>query len=156
MQASRLGADTVSAAITATRGAAYRTARAQSAAAFVRAVREQALATGTRGLDDVAAQAALGASGAGRVGALDALDEDGTTYYASELLDRSTCTPCGSVDGREYASRAAALEDYPDGRYRDCEGGDRCRGTLVAVSADEVAPSLPAEDREDVRSRVTA
>lgn len=64
--------------------------------------------------------------------------------YASELLDRSTCGPCSLVDGREYASEAAARLDYPHGVYRACEGGARCRGTLVFVWSTE-EPATPGE-----------
>lgn len=53
--------------------------------------------------------------------------------YASELMDGNTCGPCSIVDGREYATLADARLDYPAGRYVRCEGGDRCRGTLVFV-----------------------
>lgn len=64
--------------------------------------------------------------------------------YASELLDRNTCGPCSLIDGHEYDSEAQALADYPTGTYVDCEGGDRCRGTLVYVWSSEAPPSLPA------------
>lgn len=54
------------------------------------------------------------------------------SVYASELLDGATCDNCSTVDGREYESIAAAMEDYPDGGpYYACRGGSRCRGTLV-------------------------
>jgi len=68
--------------------------------------------------------------------------EAGAWYYASELLDRNTCTPCAQVDGREYATWADALVDYPTGQYRLCEGGTRCRGVVVMVSAREERASL--------------
>ena len=58
-------------------------------------------------------------------------------YYASELLDRSTCVPCERVDGTEYATLAEAKVDYPAGGYVNCAGGDRCRGTIVAVWSTE-------------------
>ena len=64
------------------------------------------------------------------------------TIYASELLDRNTCTPCSHVDGHEYATLDEALADYPLGRYRECAGGDRCRGTLVYVWPTEADPTL--------------
>lgn len=53
--------------------------------------------------------------------------------YASELLDRATCSACSAKDGTEYASANDARGDYPSGGYRECLGGGRCRGTLVAV-----------------------
>lgn len=54
------------------------------------------------------------------------------TIYASELLDANTCTRCNSIDGEEWSTLALAEESYPIGGYIDCEGGLRCRGTLVA------------------------
>lgn len=88
--------------------------------------------SGTAG-DDLARQAANTALGVGRGEAVEA----GPTperVYASELRDRNTCVPCYHVDGREYTSMAAALGDYPQaGAYRNCEGGSRCRGTLIFV-----------------------
>lgn len=64
----------------------------------------------------------------------------GATFYASELLDQATCDPCAAIDGTDYESLDDASDDYPAGGYVDCEGGDRCRGTLVAVMGDESAP----------------
>lgn len=61
--------------------------------------------------------------------------------YASELLDRNTCGPCSLIDGTEYPSLSAARVDYPIGNYIRCEGGDRCRGTLVFVWATEAPPT---------------
>lgn len=54
-------------------------------------------------------------------------------YYASEILDNNTCQPCSSVDGTEYTSLSDSERDYPGGGFVDCAGGDRCRGTIVAV-----------------------
>lgn len=62
--------------------------------------------------------------------------------YASEILDRNTCGPCSLIDGHEYESMAAARADYPMGGYRNCEGGPRCRGTLVIVWPTEADPTL--------------
>ena len=53
-------------------------------------------------------------------------------YYASELLDANTCVACSSIDGTHYPSLGEAERDYVGG-YVSCAGGDRCRGTLVAV-----------------------
>ena len=54
--------------------------------------------------------------------------------YASELMDENTCSPCADVDGTEWDTVEAAEADaYPAGGYIECEGGGRCRGTLVAV-----------------------
>lgn len=54
-------------------------------------------------------------------------------YYASELLDASTCSECSIRDGMHYNSLADAEVDYPTGGYKNCKGGPRCRGTIVAV-----------------------
>lgn len=59
--------------------------------------------------------------------------------YASEMLDKRTCSPCARIDGKWIGNTddpdiAAKLEAvYPNGNYRDCEGGVRCRGQIVAI-----------------------
>lgn len=60
--------------------------------------------------------------------------EDGT-LYSSELLDSNTCTHCIAIDGTPYDSLDDALRDYPTGSYRDCDGRERCRGTIIKVYA---------------------
>lgn len=59
--------------------------------------------------------------------------EKSSKLYASELLDGDTCTECSGVDGQEYGSVVEADGDYPTGGFKDCLGGPRCRGTLIAV-----------------------
>lgn len=87
----------------------------------------------TAGPDDVARQAANVAHGIGRREAQTAMPEP-AELYASELLDRNTCAPCAELDGQQYDTMADALADYPGaGGYVGCEGGSRCRGTLVIV-----------------------
>ena len=78
------------------------------------------------------------AQNAGRIGVFTTATQATLSYYSSEILDVSTCDACASIDGTEYASLADAEQDYPSGGYVDCAGGPRCRGTLVAVSSDEV------------------
>src|SRR5579875_1482481 len=63
-----------------------------------------------------------------------------TRYYASELLDKATCGPCSQIDGTEYDTLDQAKADYPNGGYKDCAGGDRCRGSIVAVWSTETPP----------------
>jgi hypothetical protein len=53
--------------------------------------------------------------------------------FASEILDNNTCGPCVQRDGTRYPDLQAAEADYPTGGYKDCQGGSRCRGTVVAV-----------------------
>jgi hypothetical protein len=60
--------------------------------------------------------------------------------YASELLDGATCQECALIDGTEYESIAEAEIDYPVGGYVYCEGGLRCRGTLVCVYSEAPVP----------------
>ena len=55
------------------------------------------------------------------------------SYYASEILDVNTCSLCAAIDGTEYSNLEETEQDYPAGGYVDCEGGDRCRGTIIAV-----------------------
>jgi hypothetical protein len=57
--------------------------------------------------------------------------------YASELLDSNTCSPCIANDGKSYGSLDAAIMDYASGGFVQCEGGPRCRGTLVLVRAEQ-------------------
>ena len=87
--------------------------------------------TSVKQVVDDARQVTHHAYGEGRVATVERLPEP-SGVYASELLDRNTCTPCSHVDGKDYGSVAEAMEDYPaGGPYRDCHGGSRCRGTLV-------------------------
>ncbi len=87
--------------------------------------------------------AVTAAQNAGRIGVFNTADP-GTAvrYYASEILDVSTCDACASVDGTEYASLQDAEQDYSSGGYNDCAGGPRCRGTLVMVADDPAAAPL--------------
>jgi hypothetical protein len=87
--------------------------------------------------------AAASADGLGRQAGVVGLAAP-AAVYASELLDRNTCGPCSLVDGKQYADLAAARLDYPGGIYRACEGGLRCRGTLVFVWPTETPPTIPA------------
>jgi hypothetical protein len=52
--------------------------------------------------------------------------------YGSALLDTNTCGPCEDHDGEEYPSIEDAEQDYPVGGLGDCEGGLRCRCTVIA------------------------
>lgn len=82
--------------------------------------------------EQAAAGATSRATGGGRFGAIASAPTQ--AVYASEILDEATCPPCSDVDGREYESIEDAMLDYPSlGGFFDCEGGERCRGTAVAV-----------------------
>lgn len=68
-----------------------------------------------------------------------ALSGPSGALYASEVMDRNTCPPCAQVDGKwlgntdDPATPARVAEVYPNGGYRFCEGGVKCRGTVVYI-----------------------
>lgn len=97
--------------------------------------------TSRAGTEDLARQGANVTSGIGRRQAQAQLPAP-AEVYASELLDSSTCGPCATLDGRQYDSLESGLADYPGaGGYIGCDGGARCRGTLVLVHATEAPPT---------------
>lgn len=61
---------------------------------------------------------------------------DSTRFYASELNDTATCELCAAEDDTEFDSLADARRDYPAGGFVGCQGGKRCRGTIVATYAE--------------------
>lgn len=58
------------------------------------------------------------------------------TFWAEGVLVHN-CGPCRQVDGRWLGNAEPGLDmvqrSYPNGGYVDCEGGVRCRGTVVSV-----------------------
>lgn len=84
---------------------------------------------------------AMKAQNTGRFLAYGEIAPDGTTYYASELLDSNTCAECAENDGHAYDSLEDAMAEYPTG-YALCEGGNLCRGTIVGVAPDEETPTV--------------
>jgi len=82
-------------------------------------------------LSDQLGGALTAAQNAGRRAVMS--EGDPTSVYSSELLDSNTCDACVSIDGTAYETIDDAESDYPSGGYTDCEGGPRCRGTLIAV-----------------------
>lgn len=70
-------------------------------------------------------------------------------YMATEILDSTnTCQPCRRVDGTRYTNLPDARGAYPTGGYVNCEGGARCRGTLIAV--------WPQDDEQDAAGTIMA
>jgi len=59
-------------------------------------------------------------------------------YAASEIMDKNTCEPCRSVDGKLFPDLAAAKAAYPFGGFIDCQGRLRCRGIITTVWSDEL------------------
>lgn len=51
-------------------------------------------------------------------------------YEQSELLDANTCDPCAADDGKESSN----IDDLPGAPNPSCEGGDFCRGFIVAIA----------------------
>lgn len=142
-QAHRLATAPLATAVRTAREAAYR-ANSPDAGAVRDAIAALAEADPPAAVRDEAARAVNRVHGTARTAAQTELPAATVRWYASELLDRNTCTECSNVDGRDYDDHADALVDYPDGRFRYCKGGDRCRGTLVAIAASE-APVSPAD-----------
>ena len=109
------------------------------------AVREHLEGLSDGFLNDMLGGALTQAQNAGRRAVM---AEKAAEIYASELLDTNTCSACAAVDGREYDDLPDADADYPAGGYKDCLGGPRCRGTLVAVYVEGDNPSPSPEDEE--------
>lgn len=58
------------------------------------------------------------------------------SMYSSEILDKVICKPCREVSGKflGLSSNMTQVDQlYPNGQYKDCLGGVRCRGQVVAV-----------------------
>jgi hypothetical protein len=64
-----------------------------------------------------------------------------TAIYASALLDSNVCAPCLEWDGHQFDTLDQAEQQFPTGGNADCQGGPRCRCTLVAVHG-ESAPTV--------------
>ncbi len=59
------------------------------------------------------------------------------SLYAVETLDANTCGPCKRIDGR-FIATTDDMGPYDalytaTGGYKDCEGRQRCRGTVTGV-----------------------
>ena len=52
-------------------------------------------------------------------------------FEASESLDANSCGPCRGIHGTRFESAAEARRAYPASGFKDCDGGARCRGTIV-------------------------
>ncbi|UJV42074.1 phage portal protein [Streptomyces sp. AMCC400023] len=71
------------------------------------------------------------AQNAGRIATLAAAPK--ARYFSNERLDSNTCPPCKEIDGTELDDLDAVRAAYGSGGYLRCEGGVRCRGTVIAV-----------------------
>lgn len=84
------------------------------------------------GVRDQLGGAIQGSQNAGR-GLVFRRDGEPGRIYSTEILDNNTCSRCVANDGNEYGSVDEAERDYPFGGYVECEGRERCRGTIVKV-----------------------
>lgn len=125
-------------------GDAARASAATTGPAVAREALQAARAVSVAGTRDLARQGVHQATSGARTAqatapGMPAIKE----IYASEILDGNTCVPCSAVDGARYLSVDEARVDYREGGgFRQCEGGLRCRGTLVFVHASESEPTL--------------
>lgn len=90
-------------------------------------------------LSDQLGSALTVAQNEGRGRVFDAAGRHLDYLTAVEILDRHICEPCAEVDGTQYPDWESARADYPNGQYRACKGGPRCRGHLVAVYGQQAA-----------------
>jgi histone H3/H4 len=126
---------------TASRHAVRLTGGGLSAAEVADSTRDYLRGLSGSYLRDVLGGAVQQATNAGRKLVFSRDGEEGDVY-ASELLDSNTCSRCTGIDGTPYDSLEAAERDYPTGGYKDCEGRERCRGTLVKVYKSEVPATM--------------
>lgn len=92
---------------------------------------------------DVARQTIHSAQGIGRNAA--AMELNPSAIFASEIMDGNTCPACKAVDGKQYDTMAEARTEYEHGGYGACQGGARCRGTLVFLYDGPMPPLPPPE-----------
>jgi len=90
-----------------------------------------------KGPVDVARQANHAVVNAGRVETVEQAERAPAWLWSSEVLDGNQCGPCARIDQTEWETLEEARQFYPEGQgYVNCEGGNRCRGTLVFVWED--------------------
>mgnify|MGYP007114988152 CR=1 FL=1 len=90
-----------------------------------------------KGPVDVARQANHAVVNAGRVETVEQSEREPAWLWSSEVLDGNQCGPCARIDQTEWETLEEARTFYPEGQgYVNCEGGNRCRGTLVFVWED--------------------
>ena len=98
------------------------------------AVQEALEGISPKGPVDVARQANHAVVNAGRVETVEQADRKPAYLWSTEVLDGNQCGPCARIDGQEWETLEEARKFYPEGQgYVNCEGGNRCRGTLVFV-----------------------
>lgn len=105
----------------------------------VRGAVDEMTAAGERGwVAQNLAGALSAAQHGGRVATYEQVSSDAAVVWVADEAGEpssSRCKPCDDIDGATYETLAEALEDYPAGRYRWCEGRERCRGRLAVARA---------------------
>jgi Inorganic Pyrophosphatase len=97
------------------------------------------LLAGSDGLiDKFALEAALGAINAGRWEGFREFQGDIDEYMRTELMDDRTCQNCEEGDGTTWTS----LDDVDWQVGDDCDGGNNCRGQLIAIMSGEGKTTL--------------
>jgi hypothetical protein len=87
------------------------------------------------GLDKIGMEAGRGALAGGRYATLADFDAEISRYIRTEADDDRVCAVCKKADEDDVHWEFLDEIDWQPGD--DCEGGDLCRGQLVAVFADE-------------------
>ena len=101
------------------------------------AVQEALEGISPKGPVDVARQANHAVVNAGRVETVEQAERKPAYLWSTEVLDGNQCGPCARIDQTEWETLEEARQFYPEGQgYVSCEGGNRCRGTLVFVWED--------------------
>lgn len=93
------------------------------------AVQKEVEGGSTGWLDRAATGAANKTLNVGRSDEMQAHADEIDRYEQSEILDQNTCGPCLEDDGKT----ASDPDDLPGAPNPDCEGGDYCRGFIVAI-----------------------
>lgn len=94
---------------------------------------------------DIGRQLAAVAYNYGRdVGAREALAANRAFYVVrSEVMDTGTCESCAAMDGAVFEIGSPEYEEHMP--PNDCEGGERCRGFLIAIDVDYAAATALEE-----------
>jgi len=74
---------------------------------------------------------ARGMFGIGR--SAEAMKQDVKKVIRSEIMDDKICRACRPIDGNEFTTDDPLWSKVAGGPYRNCEGGDACRGINIFV-----------------------
>lgn len=103
-------------------------------------VEEHLTGLSDRWMRDKLGEAVTGSLNEGRYQTAAQLPDDEVAWYPDETLDGNTCDECRDIEAAgAFATREEAYAAYGGGLggYVNCLGGGRCRGSLVAILADE-------------------